>query len=155
MFVVNGGIASVWVLTRLFRAPFMDTPEGVGLLGLSVFLLEVCAILVLAIWKWEQRKRIRDVHGYSFGHVMTAVLIGAMLSGMGVYGGGMLGERIMPDRTLTHGHAGDVDTHSNDEEPHVDEKDDHIDVLPHDEEEKGEVVHEDNVDDHVDEVPHD
>jgi len=160
LFVVNGSIAFLWVVTRLFRAPFMDTPEEVGALGLLVFVFELTAIILLAIWKWSHRHRIRKVHGYEFMHIILGLLVVSFFAGAAVYGGGLVGEKILPERTLIHGHGGD-DDHS-DVEPHVDEvphddegEDDHVDIVPHDdgEKRKGTITEDDS--DHVDEVPHD
>jgi hypothetical protein len=47
LFVVNGVLSSFWVLTRVFRAPFMDSPEGIVTLGLSIFLLQLGSMLFL------------------------------------------------------------------------------------------------------------
>lgn len=105
LFVVNGALASVWGLTRMFRAPFMDTPEGVGALGLSVFLLELGTMASIAIWKWSKKHSIKDIYGYSYAGVIVGAVIVSLLAGSFVYAGGRLGEVVMPDRELNHNHA--------------------------------------------------
>lgn len=156
LFVVNGGIAFLWLLTRIFRAPFMETPEEVGTLGLLVFLFEVIALVLLSIWKWSQRHRIREVHGHAVIHIMTAAFVLSLVSGTSVYGSGMLGEVIMPDRTLVHSHARDND-HDGKGDPHVEDND--HEEKPHVDEATNNKKNIKNThaeeDDHVDEVPHD
>ncbi|PSO45793.1 MAG: hypothetical protein BRC22_00465, partial [Parcubacteria group bacterium QH_9_35_7] len=105
LFVVNGALSSVWVLTRAFRAPFMDSPEGIGTLGLSVFLLQLGSMLSIGIWKWLQRYSIKEKHGYSYAAVIVGVVVLSLLSGSFVYASGGLGEVVMPNRNLEHNHA--------------------------------------------------
>lgn len=158
LFVVNGSIAFLWLLTRIFRAPFMDNPEEVGTLGLLVFIFEIVALLLLSVWKWSHRHRIREVHGYVIIHIVMAVFVLSLLSGGSVYGGGMLGEIVMPERTLTHGHAGDYG-HDGKGDPHVEDDDHeetpHVDEVPHDDERRNKKAVYTEEDNHIDEIPHD
>lgn len=153
--IINGVVAVLWVITRMYRAPFMDTPEEVGVLGSIVFLLEVAAILAMIGWKWLQRAHIHKEYGYSFARLVSVLIAVSLLSGVGIYGGGLAGEIVLPDRTITHGH-GEKDGKGGhvDEKPHADEgASKKLDA----DSEEGIVVEDTHEEDdgHVDEVPHD
>jgi len=136
LFVLNGALAIVWLLSRVLRAPFMDTPESVRTLGLFVFGLEVVAMMGAAAWKWSEKGRIHQVHGYSFAHVLSLLLLVAVLSGSGMFGTGRLGEVFLPDRALTHSHGheevGHEDGSDHQDDNHVDEKSTKKDQAPKD-----------------------
>lgn len=105
LFVFNGGLALLWVLTRIYRAPFMETPEAVDRLGLTLVVLEVITLVGVGVWKWLERHRIKEVHGYSFTAVLAILIFGSVLMGGGTMATGRVGEMIMPNRTVTHDHG--------------------------------------------------
>lgn len=114
LFIANGALASVWVLTRLFRAPFMDTPEGVGTLGLSILLLELGSMISTAIWKWLQKHNIREAYGYSYAVVVLGAVVLSLTFGSFVFASGRLGEVVMPDREINHNHSHGGHSNTND-----------------------------------------
>lgn len=104
LFVVNGLLAMLWITTRVFRAPFMDSPKGVGILGLFIFIFELIAMVSVGLWKWSKRHDLKELYGYSYIGVVTSVLMLSLVFSSVVYAGGRIGEKIMPNRELKHEH---------------------------------------------------
>ena len=98
----------------------MTGPEHVDSLGLFVLVMEVLASASLLYWKWLDRHRIAEVHGYSFAAAGGLVLVVSLLFGSSVYAAGITGEFILPNRTLDHGHAAEV-AHDDGDDHHDDE----------------------------------
>ena len=106
LFSINGALVVLWVLSRTLRAPFMNSPESINTLGVLVVLLQGVSIASVTLLKWMDKERIRHIHGYSFAHVCSILLLASLLSGFGIFGGGRVGEIFLPDRTLDHSHGG-------------------------------------------------
>jgi hypothetical protein len=104
-FSVNGGLAALWVLVRIFRAPFMSSPEGVGTMGLLVTGLQLLSMAAIGAWKWLQKHKIKKVHGYSYSFIIIGAVMLSLALGTSAYGAGRIGEIIMPERKIEHNHG--------------------------------------------------
>ncbi|MFB6182217.1 MAG: hypothetical protein ABEJ24_04970 [Candidatus Magasanikbacteria bacterium] len=122
LFVINGALASMWALTRLFRAPFMDSPKGLSTLGVSVILLGVGSMVCTALWKWSKKHSIKKAFGYSYAAVIVGAVVLSLTLGSFAYASGRLGEVVMPNRELNHNHAHGGHTDNNDHSSGQNEK---------------------------------
>ena len=132
----------------------MDGPENIGTLGLFVLVVEVLASTLLLYWKWLDRHRIAQVHGYSF--VSASVLVASLAFSSSVYAAGMTGELILPNRTLVHGHGEENASHDDSDNHHEDMTKTH-EKVGHLEEDIEKVINNNEEDDiypHVDDDRH-
>lgn len=96
--VLHGSLATMWVLTRIFRAPFAGGAEHVDALGVLLFLLELMVISALI-----QKKK--GVARKDFVSVQLA-LVYVFVSGVVLYAVSMLGEPLFPQyQGMAHSHG--------------------------------------------------
>lgn len=167
LFIINGALALLWVLTRTVYTPFMNELEGVGLFDSFVFLLEVLAVLgVLSFYKSSPQDA--EETKTNEGPNSFFLIFLSMLVGFCVYGGGVLSEKLFPHRVIVHshgsgGHHGDDGHHSDEEmDNHHEEAINHHDDDPVDETEPEKDVKKEEkldyrkgvMDEHHDDEPH-
>ena len=57
--LINGGLAGMWIMTRILPAPFSLVPEEVDFLGLVLVILEIVAIITSYIILLQSRKSVK------------------------------------------------------------------------------------------------
>jgi hypothetical protein len=106
-FLLAGGLISLWVITRLWTAPFHPGPEPVDLAGVVCKLAELLALFSLAALAFT---------GTAVGGTKRLVaaslgllLVLSIVAGAGTYGVAIAAEPLFPGLMADHGHGHDHD----------------------------------------------
>jgi hypothetical protein len=106
-FLLAGGLISLWVITRLWTAPFHPGPEPVDLAGIVCKLAELLALFSLAALAFTgtavgQTKRLVVA---SLGLLLALSIV----AGAGTYGVAIAAEPLFPGLVADHDHDHDHD----------------------------------------------
>ncbi len=82
--ILHGGMAAMWMLTRIFPAPFVNAPEHIDALGISIFLLELLIIVALAIWH-SKKEHVHLFTVKQFGTLLSIPIIAGSLLFVGAH----------------------------------------------------------------------
>ncbi len=94
---VNGGIATLWILTRHLRAPFQAGPEHFDTLGIFVTVIELLAIGLTIHSLQKSTHRLKSLF-----HPILMALVLTILSGSANYGSALAMENVFPYREFNH-----------------------------------------------------
>ena len=99
--LLNGGMATLYVLMQFLPVPFMGEPETLELLGVAVMTIEVIAVGASLYWILTHDEHSKR-HTLTMAFLMALVI--TVFSGFGMYGGAQSMASMLPNRHIQHSH---------------------------------------------------
>jgi hypothetical protein len=96
---INGGFILMWLVTRFINPPFMTSPESFEIIGWSVAVLQLLAIVAILLEKTKDKNHWKNI-------LVEIVIIGfvSVATMFALYGSGKMGESFFPELVSTGHH---------------------------------------------------